>query len=87
MSPAVTLNVQGQVMDWTPLLLSLPLTAFTSVLAYLLGVAKARSTAIVTKQIEAMTQLHDRVIKRKEMELFDGKSVTLMIPCTSCTKR
>ena len=69
-------------MDWVkllPLLSIVGATFTTAIIGYLFGISKDRSAAIRTKQIEAITQLHERVLEIERKELSDGKSITLTV--------
>lgn len=74
-------------MDWV----SIVGTLFTAIggylLGYLFGISRDRSAAIRTKQIEAMTQLHERVLEIERKELSDGKSFTLAVSVHGGTKK
>ena len=54
---------------------------------YLFGVARDRSSAIRTKQIEAITQLHERVLEIERKEMSDEKSITLAVSVHGGTKK
>ena len=49
-------------------------------IGYLFGVAKDRSGSIAAKRMEAMTNLHDKVVEIETLELSDGETNTLMVP-------
>ena len=46
-----------------------------------------RSTAVRTKQIEAMTRLHERVLEIERKEMSDGKSITLSVSVHGGSKK
>ena len=70
-------------MDWTQLILILA----TGVIGYLFGIVRDRSTAVHTKQIEAMTRLHERVLEIERKEMSDGKSITLSVSVHGGSKK
>ena len=57
--------------------LFVPLIA--AMVGYLFGIVRDRSSAIRTKQIEAMTPLHERVLEIERKEISDGKSIPLAV--------
>ena len=70
-------------MDWMELFV--PLIAL--MVGYFLGIRRDQSSAIRTKQIEAMTQLHERVLEIERKEMSDGKSITFVVPVHGGTKK
>ena len=70
-------------MDWMQLFLILA----TGVIGYLFGIVRDRSTAVRTKQIEAMTRLHERVLEIERKEMSDGKSITLSVSVHGGSKK
>ena len=64
-------------MDWMKSFV--PLIAL--IVGYLLGIRRDQSSAIRTKQIEAMTQLHERVLEIERKEMSDGKVSPLQFLC------
>lgn len=46
---------------------------------YIVGVARDRLATVRSKQIEIINSLHDRVLEIENMELSDGRSLTLAV--------
>lgn len=61
------------------LIAALCLAAFTALAGYFFGMAKDRSNVLHAKKMEAMTNLHEHVLKIENMELSDGESHTLAV--------
>ena len=60
-------------------LIPILLPLITAALGYVIGRARDRGSAIHKKQVEAVTQLHERILEI-EFELVDSKGITLMVP-------
>ena len=61
------------------LIAALALSTVTAFVGFLLGLVKDRYNNLHAKRMEAMTNLHEHVLKIENMELSDGESRTLAV--------
>ena len=54
----------------------------TAIVGYVIGRARDRGSAIHKKQVEAVAQLHERILDI-EIELVDSKGIALMVPVSA----
>ena len=70
-------------MDW----MQLAFLLIAATTGYIYGISKDRLAVIRSKKIEAMTQLHERVLEIEKNELSDGKNQTVAVSVDGGTKR
>ena len=63
-------------MNW----INLASVLFALVIGYILGTRRDRHFAILSKKIECVDRLHDRVLEIEKNELSDGTRLTLAVP-------
>ena len=73
-------------MEFLQLLPSISIPILTLIVGYLLGTRRDRETAVRAKQIESLTNLHERILQIEGKELSDGKSFRLGISVHGGTK-
>lgn len=69
-------------MDW----INLPSVLIALVVGYLLGTRRDRNSAILSKHIECVERLHERVLEIEKNELSDGTRQTLAVRIMSGTE-
>ena len=70
-------------MDW----MKLTLLLIGGIAGYVLAVSRDRVSAIRSKKIEAIAELHERVLEIERNELSDGRSMTMAIAVEGGTKQ
>ena len=54
---------------------------------YALGISRDRLSAVRSKKIEAITQLHERVLEIERNELSDGRNMTMAVGVKGGTRK
>ena len=70
-------------MDW----MQVALLLIGAIVGYVCGISRDRVSAVRLRKIEAITKLHERVLKIQRKELSDGTSMALAVAVKGGTKK